>query len=83
MLMLMSAVKTGQMSAAETRQISTVETGQMYSIETRLRRLNGRQQTSAFVTQHQNLATAIGMSRRLRQQPALRQCRCLLYKTDA
>ena len=34
MLMLMSAVETGQMSAAETGQMSAVETRQMYSIET-------------------------------------------------
>ena len=34
MLMLMSAVETGQMSAAETRQMSAVETRQMYSIKT-------------------------------------------------
>ena len=34
MLMLMSAVETGQMSAAETGQMSAVETRQMYSIKT-------------------------------------------------
>ena len=34
MLMLMSAVETGQMSAAETGQMSAVETRQMYSIQT-------------------------------------------------
>ena len=34
MLMLMSAVETGQMAAAETGQISAVETKQMYSIQT-------------------------------------------------
>ena len=34
MLMLMSAVETGQMSAIETRPTSSAETGQMYSIET-------------------------------------------------
>ena len=32
MLMLMSAVETGQVSAAETGQMSPVETTQMYSI---------------------------------------------------
>ena len=37
MLMLMSAVETGQMSAAETGQMSAVETRQMYSIQTGLR----------------------------------------------
>ena len=37
MLMLMSAVETGQMSAAETRQMSAIETRQMYSIQTGLR----------------------------------------------
>ena len=34
MLVLMSAVETGQMSSAETGQISAVETRQMYSIRT-------------------------------------------------
>ena len=34
MLMLVSAVETGQMSAAETGQMSSVETRQMYSIQT-------------------------------------------------
>ena len=34
MLMLMSAVETGQMSAAETGQMSAAETRQMYSIKT-------------------------------------------------
>ena len=34
MLMLMSAVETGQMSAAETGQMSAPETRQMYSIQT-------------------------------------------------
>ena len=34
MLMLMSAVETGQMSAAETGQMSAVETSQMHSIKT-------------------------------------------------
>ena len=37
MLMLMSAVETGQMSAVETRQMSSAETRQM---STRKRRLN-------------------------------------------
>ena len=37
MLMLMSAVETGQMSAAETGQMSAVETRPMYRIETGLR----------------------------------------------
>ncbi len=37
MLMLMSAVETGEMSAAETGQMSAVETRQMYSIQTGLR----------------------------------------------
>ena len=37
MLMLMSAVETGQMSAAETRQMSAVETRQMSTIQTGLR----------------------------------------------
>ena len=34
MLMLMSAVETGQMSAAETGQMSAVETRQMHGIKT-------------------------------------------------
>ena len=34
MLMLMSAVETGQVSAAETGQMSAVATRQMYSIKT-------------------------------------------------
>ena len=34
MLMLMSAVETGQMSAVETGQMSAVETRQMSTIET-------------------------------------------------
>ena len=34
MLMLMSAVETGQMSAAETGQMSAVETRQMFTLET-------------------------------------------------
>ena len=37
MLMLMSAVETGQMSAAETGQMSAVETRQMSTIATGLR----------------------------------------------
>ena len=37
MLMLMSAVETGQMSAAETGQMSAVETRKMYSIQAGLR----------------------------------------------
>ena len=37
MLMLMSAVETGQMSAAETGEMYAVETRQMYSIQTGLR----------------------------------------------
>ena len=36
MLMLMSAVETGQMSAAETGQMSAVETRQISTIETGL-----------------------------------------------
>ena len=35
MLMLMSAVETGQMSAAEAGQMSAAETGQMPAAETR------------------------------------------------
>ena len=35
MLMLMSAVETGQMSAVETGQMSAAETGQMSAVETR------------------------------------------------
>ena len=34
MLMLMSAVETGQMSAADTGQMSAVETRQMYTVKT-------------------------------------------------
>ena len=35
MLMLMSAVETGQMSAAETGQMPAAETGKMSAVETR------------------------------------------------
>ena len=35
MLMLMSAVETGQMSAVETGQMSAAETGQTSAVETR------------------------------------------------
>ena len=35
MLMLMSAIETGQMSAAETGQMSAAKTGQMSAVETR------------------------------------------------
>ena len=64
MLMLMSAVETGQMSAAESGQMSAVETRQMYSIQTGLRPVSivdictEQASASAFITQHQHQQSA-------------------------
>ena len=76
MLMLMSAVETGQMSAAETRQMYSIKAGQRPVAIVDICLVSAaavlsQQQTSAsaLITQHRHSESTISISWKLRQQP--------------